>query len=108
MLHVMFLMLVCATGFTQGSLYSSLEDMLTEPELQKKEKWPIRIATKHLVKPGAYLHGARRIVPYCPGVGSVGCGLLAAFHATSASFRLGFWAATHVRCLSVRKPMFPD
>jgi hypothetical protein len=42
-------------GFTQGSLYSSLEDMLTEPELQKKEKWPIRIATKHLVKPD--LHG---------------------------------------------------
>jgi hypothetical protein len=42
-------------GFSQGSLYSSLEDVLTEPELQKKEKWPIRIATKHLVKPD--LHG---------------------------------------------------
>lgn len=41
-----------ATGFAQGSLYSSLEDILTEGEVQKKEKWPIRIATKHLVKPG--------------------------------------------------------
>lgn len=43
-----------AAGFTQGSLYSSLEDVLSEPELQKKEKWPIRIATKHLVKPGEW------------------------------------------------------
>jgi hypothetical protein len=42
-------------GFAQGSLYSSLEDILTEAEVQKKEKWPIRIATKHLVKPA--LHG---------------------------------------------------
>jgi hypothetical protein len=46
------LLSTATAGFTQGSLYSSLEDVLTEPELQKKEKWPIRIATKHLVKPG--------------------------------------------------------
>jgi len=38
-------------GFTSGSLYSSLEDILTEPEVNDKKKWPIRIATKHLVKP---------------------------------------------------------
>lgn len=50
-LHAALLSTVTA-GFSQGSLYSSLEDVLTEPELQKKEKWPIRIATKHLVKPG--------------------------------------------------------
>lgn len=42
-------------GFNSGSLYSSLEDVLTEPEIQDKKKWPIRIATKHLVKPD--LHG---------------------------------------------------
>jgi hypothetical protein len=43
---------ICPAGFNSGSLYSSLEDVLTEPEIQDKKKWPIRIATKHLVKPG--------------------------------------------------------
>jgi len=42
----------CTGGFTSSSLYSSLEDILTEPEVNDKKKWPIRIATKHLVKPG--------------------------------------------------------
>jgi hypothetical protein len=43
-------------GFPASSLYSSLEDVLQEPELNDKKKWPIRIATKHLVKPD--LHGS--------------------------------------------------
>jgi len=42
-------------GFSTSSLYTALEDILTEPEVNNKKKWPIRIATKHLVKPD--LHG---------------------------------------------------
>lgn len=52
----------CAGGFTSSGLYSSLEDILTTPEVNDKKKWPIRIATKHLVKPGAH---AVRAVPLC-------------------------------------------
>lgn len=41
------------TEFSSTSLVSSLEGLLTEAEVNDKKKWPIRIATKHLVKPGA-------------------------------------------------------
>lgn len=43
-----------AGEFSTSSLYSALEDILTEPEVVDKKKWPIRIATKHLVKPGEF------------------------------------------------------
>lgn len=76
--------LFICTGFTQGSLYSSLEDMLTEPELQKKEKWPIRIATKHLVKPGEQRMSDSHDVPARHVLCLVGIACSTACTATSA------------------------
>jgi quinol monooxygenase YgiN len=41
-------------GFTAGSYATDLESLVSEQDALDKSKWPIRIATKHLVRPESH------------------------------------------------------